>query len=61
MLNSLFQPTILAEKLDQLHIHVGITRARCQFCLEQVEQPVPTLLTLTTQQAFLIRVKNNYL
>lgn len=55
MLNGFIQPSILTKQLNQLHVHVSVSRPRCQLGLEEVEQPVPTRLTLTTQQTLLHR------
>lgn len=53
VLNGFLQPPVLTEQLNQLQIHMSVSWPRCQLGLEEVEQPVPTLLTLTTQQTLL--------
>ncbi|TNN79345.1 hypothetical protein EYF80_010369 [Liparis tanakae] len=49
-------PPVLTEQLHQLHVHVSVSWPRRQLSLEEVKQPVPTRLTLTTQQTLLHRV-----
>lgn len=51
--NGFIQPSVLAEQLHQLHVHVGIGWPRCELGLEEIEQLVPALLALTTQQTLL--------
>lgn len=53
--NGFIQPSVLTEQLNQFHVHMSVSWPRCQLGLEEVEQPVPSLLTLTTQQTFLHR------
>lgn len=53
MFDGLVQPTVLAKQLNQLYIHQRVGRPGCQLGLEEVEQLIPTLLALTTQQALL--------
>lgn len=55
MFHSLIQPTVLTEQLNQLHVHVRVSWPRCKLSLEEVEQLVPALLALTTQQTLLNR------
>lgn len=55
MLNCFIQPSVLTEQLNQLHVHVSVSWPHCQLGLEEVEQPVPSRLTLPTQQTLLHR------
>ena len=53
MLHGFIQTAVLTEQLHQLHVHVSVSWPRRQLGLEEVEQPVPALLTLTAQQTLL--------
>ncbi|KAF3842969.1 hypothetical protein F7725_001818 [Dissostichus mawsoni] len=49
MRNGFIQPSVLTEQLHQLHVNVSVSWPRCQLCLKEVEQPVPSRLALATQ------------
>lgn len=55
--NSLIEPTVLTEQLNQLHVYICISWSCRQLSLKEVKQLVPALLALTTQKTLLNRDK----